>query len=226
VGHFSFLDLVVRQLRYQGIRRLVMCTGYLGEQIERAFGNGSHLGLDITYSSETSPMGTAGAVLLARDHLGSASTFLVMNGDSFIQVDFSRLLDFHRGHGGIASVVVRFVADPSRYGTVHADSNSKIDRFLEKAGSAAPGLVNAGVYVFHTAVFSLIQKCPSSLEHDIFPTLLDRGVFAYPENGLFVDIGTPEDYARAQDIFQQLYDAAADEKSAACGHEVSSGVTS
>jgi D-glycero-alpha-D-manno-heptose 1-phosphate guanylyltransferase len=228
VGNLSFLELLLRQLGHQQLRRLVMCTGYLGEQIEDAFGDGSQFGLNISYSKEDSPMGTAGAILLARRHVEQTSEFLVMNGDSFVEVDFRRLVDFHRGHGGIASMVVRHVENTARFGTVHAGSDGRVDRFLEKTACTGPGWVNAGVYVFHTAIFSHIQKCPSSLEHDVFPRLLSRDVFAFQANGLFIDIGTPQDYACAQTIFRQLYDAAADERPAPAqkaGNRVCSGVT-
>ena len=90
VGGQSFLELLVRQLRNQGITNLVMCTGYLGEQVQSEFGDGRSWGVAIEYSQEMSPLGTAGAVKLAQAYLRDVPEFLVMNGDSFLEIDFDR----------------------------------------------------------------------------------------------------------------------------------------
>jgi D-glycero-alpha-D-manno-heptose 1-phosphate guanylyltransferase len=208
VGSRSFLDLLIRQLRNQEIRRLVMCTGYLADQIEKEFGDGHSWDVMIQYSKEPKPLGTAGAVKLAQQYLSSAPYFFVLNGDSFLQIDFLRLMRFHQGHGGVASIAVFRVDNASQYGTVQVDSGGRVTGFSEKTGSQAPGLVNAGVYVFKRTVFELIPEGPASLERNVFPQLLDYGVSALEHDGLFIDIGTPEDYARAQQLCRRLYEAA------------------
>src|SRR5207253_5900044 len=148
VGNKSFLELLVRQLRYQKIRRLVMCTGYLAEQIEDEFGDGHDWDMTIEYSKEPSPLGTAGAVKFARRYLGDVSDFLVMNGDSFVEADFHQLFRFHRAHGGLVSITVVEVTNACRYGTVQVNHAGRVRCFSEKTDNNAPGLVNAGVYVF------------------------------------------------------------------------------
>jgi len=208
VGDQSFLELLVRQLRIQGIGRLVMCSGYLADQIESKFGNGSAWGVTIEYSPEKQPLGTAGAVKLAQRHLKGASEFMVMNGDSFLEIDFSQLIRFHREWNGIASMAVVQVPDAGRYGTVRVDAGGRVIGFTEKTGSNTPGLINAGVYVFGCEIFGHIPEGPVSFERDVFPRVLDRGVYALAQRGMFIDIGTPEDYARAQSLFRQLCDAA------------------
>ncbi len=208
VGKRSFLELLVRQLRFQGVRRLVMCTGYLADQIENEFGDGRAWGVEIEYSQEPEPLGTAGAVKLAERHLKGVADFLVMNGDSFLEIDFAELVRFHRERGGVASMAVLEVQNTSRYGTVVVDDASRVTGFLEKTGSGGPGLVNAGVYVFGRSVFEHIADGPASLEKDIFPRLLNHGVYALEQRGMFIDIGTPEDYARAQGLCDRLYAAA------------------
>jgi NDP-sugar pyrophosphorylase family protein len=208
IGNRPFLELVVRQLRNQGIRRLVMCTGYLAEQIENQFGDGRNLDVQIQYSREPFPLGTAGAVKLAQHYLAPVPDFLVINGDSFLEVDFHELLRFHRAHRGLISVAVLSVQDSGRYGTVQVGAGNRITRFEEKTGNASPGLVNAGVYAFNRALFEHIPQGPASLERDIFPMVLDRGVYALEQVGLFIDIGTPEAYAQAQAICGRLSDAA------------------
>jgi NDP-sugar pyrophosphorylase family protein len=208
VGDQSFLELLVRQLRHQGIRRLVMCSGYLADQIESKFGNGSAWDVTIEHSREQQPLGTAGAVMFAQQHLQGASEFLVMNGDSFLEMDFSQLIQFHRERAGIASMAVVPVQDAGRYGTVHVDALGRVNGFMEKTGSNVPGLINAGVYVFGRDILEHIPEGTVSLERDVFPRVLDRGVYAFEQRGMFIDIGTPEDYARAQALCEQLNVAA------------------
>jgi len=208
IGKKPFLELLVGQLRQQGVRRLVMCTGYLADQVESEFGDGTALNIEIKYSKEMHPLGTAGAVKLARSHLREVSEFLIMNGDSFLEIDLHQLIQFHRRHGGLVSMAVVEVKDASRYGTVQMDADQKVTRFLEKAGRASPGLVNGGVYVFDRAVLKYIPEGSASLEKDVFPRLLSEGVYAMEHRGMFIDIGTPEDYARAQQLHESLYEAA------------------
>ncbi len=153
VGERPFLELLVRQLGAQGIHRLVLCTGYLSEQIEDMFEGGGDLGATIEYSRESSPMGTGGALKLAQRYLQDESEFLVLNGDSFLEIDFGRLVDFHRQRGGVATLALVPVPNASRYGTVQIAGDGRVLGFAEKAGHNVPGTINAGVYIFDRAVF-------------------------------------------------------------------------
>jgi D-glycero-alpha-D-manno-heptose 1-phosphate guanylyltransferase len=208
VGKKSFLELLVRQLRHQGIRRLVMCTGYLADQIEDKFKDGRSWNIEIEYSKEPCPLGTAGAIKLAQRHLLDSPTFLVMNGDSFLEADFHHLIQFHREHRGLATMTALQVTNGARYGRVHLSTDHRVIGFEEKTGDPASGLVSAGVYVFNRAVFEHIPEGPSSLEKDVFPRLLSHGVYALEQRGMFIDIGTPDDYARAQELCDRLYGVA------------------
>lgn len=207
IGNTSFLQLLVRQLQSQGIRRLVMCTGYLAGRIEDEFGDGHEWGVAIDYSRETHPLGTAGAVKLAERLLSNVRNFLVLNGDSFLEIDLQQFIRFHREHGGLISIAVRKVENAARYGTVQVDTNHRVIGFTEKSGLHGPGLVNGGVYVFNRTVLRHIPEGPSSLEKDIFPRLIEKEVYAFEQHGMFIDIGTPEDYARAQELGDSLYQA-------------------
>jgi NDP-sugar pyrophosphorylase family protein len=208
VGNRPFLELLVRQLRNQGIRHLVMCTCHLADQIEREFGVGHDLDVEIKYSKEPYPLGTAGAIKFARHLLRDAADFVVMNGDSLLEIDFHHLIHFHRAHGGLVSMAVTQVEDASRYGTVQVGPGCQVIDLAEKAGIAAPGLVNAGVYVFSRDTLDHIPEGAVSLERDVLPPLLDFGVYALEQPGIFIDIGTPQDYARAQVICDRLFEAA------------------
>jgi len=208
LGNMPFLQLLVLQLRSQGIRHLLMCTGYLGEQIEHEFGDGHRWDVNISYSLEPSPLGTAGALKFAERHLSHGIDFLVMNGDSFVELDFRQFIHFHQEHGGLISMAVRRVPNAARYGTVRFDTMNRIIGFTEKTGTAASGAVNAGVYVFSPMVLEHIPNSQASLEKDIFPRLLEHGIYAAEQDGMFIDIGTPEDYARCQKLCRSLQNAA------------------
>ena len=204
VGNRPFLELLIRQLVSQGIRHLILCTGYLAEQIEKEFGDGSELGATIEYSREPRPLGTAGAVKFAQGFLQGTSEFLVMNGDSFLELDLREFMRFHRAHGGLATIAVVPVENAGRYGTVHLDTDNRVTGFSEKTGDNSPGLINAGIYIFKPAVLEHIPDGPASLEKEVFPRLIDYGVYAARQQGLFIDIGTPDDYTHAQNLFDRL----------------------
>jgi D-glycero-alpha-D-manno-heptose 1-phosphate guanylyltransferase len=216
VGNKSFLELLIGQLRLQGIHRLVMCTGYLADQLESELGSGQSWDVAIEYSREDQPLGTAGAVKLAERYLKDESEFLVMNGDSFLEIDFHKFMDFHRSHDAIATIAAFKVENTNRYGTVNVDANGRVLGFAEKTGRSVPGLVNGGVYVFKQSVLQCISEQPSSLEKDIFPRLVDQGVYAQEQHGMFIDIGTPEDYARAQGLCDSLDNAASKGRLSGC----------
>lgn len=208
VGEVPFLELLVLQLRAQGIRRLILCTGHQAEQIKEEFGDGSKWDVSIEYSNEPLPLGTAGAIKLAEPFLLMASDFLVMNGDSFLELDFRRFMRFHQERGGWASIAVRSVPDAARYGTVELDELNRVVCFSEKRGAQEPGVVNGGVYLFKREILNCIPEGTVSLEKDVLPGILGHGVVAFEQDGMFIDIGTPEDYARAQALRDNLSQAA------------------
>lgn len=204
VGHAPFLQILLQQLRSQGLRHIVMCTGHLASQVEEEFGDGSQWGVSIEYSMEASPLGTAGALKRAEPFLAGREEFFVMNGDSFLDLNFGELLRFHRVKSAVVSMAVRRVPDAARYGTVQLAEDNRVVGFREKNGTQMPGLINGGVYVFSRSVLAHIPDGPASLEKEIFPCVLQHGVYALEQRGMFIDIGTPEDYARAQSLYQEL----------------------
>ncbi len=208
VGETTILELLIRQLQVQGVRKIVLCTGYMADEIDGALGDGTDYGISIVYSRESEPMGTGGALKLAESCIDDAPDFLVMNGDSLAEADLASLIEVHLRHGALATFGVCQVSDASRYGTVQIDSMSKILSFQEKTGIVASGLINAGVYVFRSDIFETIPKGPSSLERDVFPRVIDQGAYAFLVESTFIDIGTPDDYARAQVLAEKLQLAA------------------
>lgn len=209
LGDKSFLQLLVEQLRSQGIRNLVMCTGYSADRIAEEFGDGHEWGVTIQYSRELYPLGTAGAVKLAERHLSRVPDFLVMNGDSFLEIDIADFIRFHRATGGLISIAVHMVKNATRYGAVQVDAANRVIGFTEKTEFSAPRLINAGMYIFNRTVLRHIPDRPGSLERDVFPRILEHGIYALEQHGMFIDIGTPDDYARAQTLYHQLCRVAA-----------------
>jgi NDP-sugar pyrophosphorylase family protein len=208
VGDRPFVELLVRQLRHQDIHNLVLCTGYRAQEIERVLGDGRAFDVTIEYSKEPRAMGTAGAVKLAEPLLRDVGDFLVMNGDSFMEIDFLELIRFHRESGGIATMAVLQMKNKMRYGTVQLTAAGRVSGFTEKCDGEPTGYVNAGIYVFDRRIFDHLPEGPASLERDVFPKLLEHGVYASEQRGVFIDIGTPEDYVQAQDLYDRLYKAA------------------
>lgn len=193
-----FLAFLFDQLIENGIRSVILCTGYHGNDLRERFGN-SYDRLQLTYSIEKEPLGTAGALKLA-EPLINAGTALVMNGDSYCRVDLADFLEFHSRNGAAASILLTRVADTSRYGRVFLDQGGRITHFEEKGAHRGDGIINAGIYLLSREVIhSIPDDRPVSLEREIFPAM--SGLFGYEVPGPFIDIGTPEDYARAEAFF-------------------------
>jgi D-glycero-alpha-D-manno-heptose 1-phosphate guanylyltransferase len=199
IGARPFLEIQIRQLQLQGVRRLVLGTGYLSQQIEDYFGDGSAFDLTISYSREDEPLGTGGAMRLALDRL--SDPVLVLNGDSFCECDFAAMLQLYEGRSADFVMVTREVENANRYGRVRADRDDRLEGFQEKSADIAPGWINAGIYLCRRGIIADIPAGrAASFEREVLPGLLQRSSRVYPTSGLFIDIGIPEDYQRAQTL--------------------------
>ncbi|MCG3120193.1 MAG: D-glycero-alpha-D-manno-heptose 1-phosphate guanylyltransferase [bacterium] len=195
-----FLEYQLELLKRDGITEVTFCVGYLYEQIRNYFGHGDAWDLKISYSIETELLGTAGALKLAERFIHGP--FLVLNGDTFLDVDLRRLLQFYREkkekHNAFGVMALTEVPDAGSYGSVTVNAEAEIASFNEKsAGVAASKLINAGIYVLAPEILPFIPaETKSSLEKEIFPALLNQGhrLFGYHTAGYFVDIGTPAGY--------------------------------
>lgn len=195
-----FLAFVLEQLARAGVQRVVLCTGHLGMQIRAAFGT-DFRGMRVSYSHEEAPLGTGGALRLAVDAVGDR-TLLVLNGDSFCEVDLEAARrDFERC-GRNPTLVLSWQADTTRYGRVECDAAMRITAFEEKGARGGAGWINAGIYfVDRPLVEAIPTGRPVSLERDVFPEWISRVLRGFPTQGRFLDIGTPESYAQAVDFF-------------------------
>ena len=192
-----FLAYQLDWLKAQGICRVILCTGYRHDLIHARFADGAGHGLDIRYSIEERPLGTAGALLGARHML--KGTFLVVNGDTYFDADLPVLVAYHRTGHALATLSLVRVDHAGRFGAVSLDGKGNVTRFTEKRRSGA-SLINAGVYVCEPAIFEhLPGRVPLSLEAEVFPDLAASGVLrgcVLP--GYHKDIGLPESYAQFQ----------------------------
>lgn len=197
-----FLEILIEQLAHRGTDRAVLCIGHLGDVVVQHFGDGARWGIRIEYSRESGPLGTAGALRAAT--AARPGPYLVLNGDSFVPVDLRRLVSAHHSSldadpATLGTLVLARMADADQYGRVSIDEAGRIVAFDEKhSGGEGEALVSAGVYVIENAVLSgVAEGTPSSLERDVFPSLVGR-LRSFVIDRPFLDIGTPDRYARAQ----------------------------
>jgi len=195
-----FLTFLLENLNISGINCVVLCTGYLGKQIQDQLGNScGHL--QLVYSQEPSPLGTAGALRMALALLKS-DPVLVMNGDSFCQTDLKKFWTWHCSQKAEATILLTEVPDTKRYGGVKIDTHGRIIEFEEKNSQGQSGWINAGIYLLSQRLLLTIpDDRPVSLEREVFPHWIGRGLLGYQNYGSFLDIGTPESYAEAERFF-------------------------
>jgi D-glycero-alpha-D-manno-heptose 1-phosphate guanylyltransferase len=198
VGGRPFLEYLLDMLGNAGVASATLAVGFRSDAIRGHFGD-RYRKLPLRYSTEDTPLGTGGAIRLAMSRTASPNVF-VFNGDTLVEVDLATMAATHRDAGSQLTVAVHAMADASRYGAIDLDGD-RIRGFREK-GRTGPGWINAGVYLISR---NLLQS-PSlpeafSFESDfLVPRVADLQPLAFRTEGLFIDIGVPEDYARAQDM--------------------------
>jgi NDP-sugar pyrophosphorylase family protein len=198
-----FVRYLLDRLERAGVREVVFCTGYRAEQIRAEFER-SPTPITLKFSHETHPLGTGGAVRQALQVI-DAESFLVLNGDSYIDCDLQPFMDWHNQHGRLGSLLLTHVDDASRFGTVVTDERGVIEAFREKEGRPVPGWINAGVYLLSRRLLEpLAEGQPYSIEKDLFPRWLPHGLGGYRVQAAFLDIGTPESLAQASAFLAQV----------------------
>lgn len=204
VANRPFLLYQLEILANAGITDVTLSLSYQPNKIEDLIGDGSEYGVSITYVTEPSPMGTAGAYRFAVGQ--TEETTIVLNGDVLTNVDLQAVVERHRSGGAEATIAIARVPDPSNYGLVETDTDGRVISFIEKPSVEeirALGIdtINAGIYVLEPSVLGLIEEGANcSFEYLVFPTLLESGrpVLSYPiRDGYWRDIGTPESYLSA-----------------------------
>jgi NDP-sugar pyrophosphorylase family protein len=197
-----FITHLLDQLAESGMRKVVLCTGYMADMIRNELGD-EYRGMELVYSVEHAPLGTGGALQNAV-RLLSGDRILVLNGDSYCHCNLASFISAHAASTAPAGMVLVRAGDVSRFGAVLTSDDSRVGSFNEKGEKSGPGWINAGIYLLPK---SLIQEIAPgqqvSLEREVFPALLTEGLYGYPCSGPFIDIGIPEEYHRAQSFFSQ-----------------------
>ncbi|GAS91776.1 MULTISPECIES: mannose-1-phosphate guanylyltransferase [Mycobacteriaceae] len=193
-----FLTHLLSRIAAAGVTHVVMGTSYKAEVFESEFGDGSKLGLQIDYVTETDALGTGGAIANVAGHLRH-DTALVFNGDVLSGADLGALLESHDNHQADVTLHLVRVGDPRAFGCVPTDPDGVVTAFLEKTQDPPTDQINAGCYVFKRDVIDRIPKGRAlSVEREVFPGLLADGhrVCGYVDASYWRDMGTPEDFVR------------------------------
>ena len=193
-----FLDYSIAYLKHYGVQKIILSVGYLSEKII------AHYGKDFSYSVEKDPLGTGGGIRLAMEQCHSKDV-LVLNGDSFFDINLNSFYSQHGTFHSDCSLAVRKVDNAARYGTIKLGDHGVIKSFREKDGLEKPGLISAGVYLLEREKF--LSKTPAgtpfSIEKDFFESKASElNIFGFEFKGYFIDIGIPTDFAKAQEDFK------------------------
>ena len=207
-----FLCFMIDWLASHGVDELVVASGFGADELRAALGTGDSSGPTITYITEEEPLGTAGPVRLAIEKGILGERFLVLNGDILADLDLGELVRAHEASGAVATLALHPVDDPTAYGLVrraggpeHRGSTpdaptGEVLEFLEKPDPDAMDTdeISAGAYVMERRVIDLIPPGRNvSIEREVFPRLVGRGLYGHVLRGYWVDIGTPERYLQA-----------------------------
>jgi mannose-1-phosphate guanylyltransferase / phosphomannomutase len=194
------MEHIIELAREHGFEDVIVTVAFLPQAIRGYFGDGGSLGVNIEYSVEESPLGTAGSVRLARGSLDE--TFLVISGDALCDFDLTKLVEFHRERGAAATIALKRVENPLEFGIVVTDSEGRVERFLEKPSwsQVFSDTINTGVYVLEPEVLRHVPTDrPYDFSKELFPLLLEMGrpVYGFVVDGYWQDIGNLTQYRQA-----------------------------
>ncbi len=201
VGEKPILDTIIRQLRHFGFQRVTLAVGYMAEMIQTYIRNGEQYGIDIDYSFEDKPLGTAGPL---SQMMKLDKNFLVMNGDIITSLNFKDLMNFHKEQNAIATIGTYQKNFKIDLGIIQNDSSYSITDYIEKPTYTFK--VSMGVYAFNIAVLEYIE----SEKYLDFPNLVEQllvhgeKVVSYPFDGYWLDIGNHNDYEKALEEFEVI----------------------
>src|SRR6187397_166101 len=194
------MEHILELLREHGMNDVIVTVAFLPQAIRSYFGQGETLGMEIGYSVEESPLGTAGSVRLAGKQLDE--TFLVISGDALCDVDLGALVAFHKEKGAAVTIGLKSVENPLEFGIVVTDEEGRIERFLEKPswGQVFSDTINTGIYVMEPEVLKHVPgDRPYDFSKELFPLLLEMGrpLYGHVLDGYWQDIGTIDQYRQA-----------------------------
>lgn len=203
INNEHFLNYVFDYLKYYQIEHVVLSTGYLSEKIVEYYKT-EYKGIKVSYAKEETPLGTGGGIRLAMTKC-STKDILVLNGDSFFDVDINIHYQNHVSKQADCTLALRKVENAARYGTIVLGSENVIETFKEKDNIEQGGLINGGVYILNREIYvnKTDEFAPFSIEKDFYEKKIkELQIFGFEYDGYFIDIGIPEDYKKAQDDFK------------------------
>lgn len=187
----------IELLKKNGINELILCVGYLAEKIKSHFGDGSNWGVRINYVEEQIPLGTGGAIKNAYKLVKGEDSLLVLFGDIMMDMDVTKMLEFHSRKDAIITFAVHKSDHPEDSSNVRLDSDGRILSVgRPKHGHPITGITRSSIQVINKRLFSFIPAGKVSLEDDILPALLTKGepVYGYYTDEFIKDVGTPKRY--------------------------------
>lgn len=200
-----FLEYLLDFWTEQGVTDFTLLTCHLADKIESHF-KGRYKGHVLQRIQEPYPLGTGGALLYALDQMGHDEDIIMVNGDTYFDLDFQKMLRFHRDKDSDLTLGLREVQFNDRYSGIQLGEDHQIKFFAKRSNDSSHLLINAGVYILKPSLFKrsdFVVGEKYSLEDDFFPKLIEtNSVYGYQADGRFIDIGIPKDYARAQHFFQ------------------------
>ncbi len=201
INNRPFLDMLIDHVSDFGFRHFILSTGYMADFIKKYYQK-KQTSLEFLFSEDERPLGTGGAIKNAQALIKS-STFLVLNGDSFCNVDLQKFMNFHSDKKALVSMALTIDTDHKEYGTVILEDSGLITGFYEKSGKYRVGLINTGIYLFQKKVLALMPKKKSfSLETDFFPSITKNSFYGFRTRQPLLDIGTPKRYVKAKEFLK------------------------
>jgi mannose-1-phosphate guanylyltransferase len=193
-----FLTFMLDWLKRHGVDDVILSCGFMSEAVERVLGD-EYDGMKLHHMVEEEPLGTGGPMRLAADEGLLEDRLLVLNGDVLTDMDLTAELKQHTATGARATLALTAVEDTSSYGVVPTRPDGQVEAFLEKSEGPAPtNRINAGAYVLERSVVDEIPPGRAvSFEREVFPKLVDDGLYGWMAEGYWIDIGTPERYLEA-----------------------------
>jgi mannose-1-phosphate guanylyltransferase len=190
-----FISFMLEWLREHGIDDVIMSCGFLATSMRSVLGDGSEFGVRLRFVEEPEPLGTAGALKLAEHLLDDH--FLMLNGDVLTDIDITAQVAQHERTGALATLALVPVPDPSAYGLVNLHKDFSVKEFREKPTTytADENLISAGVYVLEKQILDLVEPEQNvSIEREVWPQLVGNGLYGFPSESYWLDIGTPDRY--------------------------------
>ncbi|MFN2237363.1 MAG: sugar phosphate nucleotidyltransferase [Anaerolineales bacterium] len=201
IGEMPILEIMLRQMKRSGINDVILTVGHQAQLLQLFFQNGEDLGMQISYSFEEQPLGTAGPLSLVQE---LNNTFLVTNGDVLTTMELNQLIDYHKNSGAAATIAMHTRQVKVDLGVLQLNGSNEIENYIEKP--TYDFQVSMGIYVFEPQV---LQYIPYNQYLD-FPDLIlkllkdNQKVVGYPYNGYWQDLGRPDDYEQAVDEFEEM----------------------